>query len=727
MRRFQLKSELIRTTFFVFIFLLLIINCHAQEQTLSTLKQQLLKNNPNKNIELITNFADRNIKKDTLLFKESTNLLKSVKSPNSMSYYYNLYAEFSIEYDRYSEAQLHLSKAEEYLHDKTDHRILSLINKNYGAIQYCKDDYEKAIEHFKKALDYAKLTKDEELISDLYAKMSITYMGSSDYDKARIYTKAALKIRQILNNSEKLIQSYTTLGNIYFKTSDFTNALEQHFTALRIAEKDNNSMWIGNCYNNIGAVYNSLNEIEKSLEYYLKGIEKKEVTERGSIELAYSYNNLALIYKKMKNYDQSLVYHFKSLDIKERKHDTYGIGTSCNNIGNLYISTKEYQKAKDYINRGLQSFKKINNKSGIASSYVNLALVSYMEKNFDKALDYAFKANELALETKNKQYAMVSYGSIVKIYEAKNDYKNAYSYFQKYFSYKDSIYNVETSNQINEIQTKYETEKKDKENLLLRKDKQINELKYLKSQYWRRFLIVLLILSIAIIFLIFRSYYYQRKANLLIQQEKDKTDQLMLNILPFEIAKELKETGKTVPQHFENVTVMFSDLVNFTQIASNLKPEKVISELNDLFTEFDTIAERNSCERIKTIGDAYLAVSGMPEANENHAINCLRTAIEMMKFIEFRNQNSSIQWAIRIGIHTGSVVGGIVGVKKYIYDIFGDAINMSSRIENHCLPMEINISETTYELVKDYYQFKESNSVSIKGKGEMTIYSLSLI
>lgn len=726
MRKYHCGLATSRATILVIVLLLSFLNLYAQNQSINSLKQKLLKSNPNKQIAVILDFAENNIKSDTLLFIESASILKSMKMPNSMAYYHHLYAEYNIEYDRYNEATKHLIQAEKAIQDHSDYRILSLINKNYGTVQYSNDNYEKAIDYFKKSLDYAKLTKEEELVSDLYAKMSITYMGSSDYDKARIYTKAALKIRQILNNPEKLIQSYTTLGNIYFKTSDFKNALEQHFTALRIAEKENNSMWIGNCYNNIGAVYNSLNEIEKSLEYYLKGIEKKEVTEKGSIELAYSYNNLALIYKKMKNYNQSLNFHFKSLDIKEKKHDTYGIGTSCNNIGNLYIATKDYKKAKEYINRGLQSFQKINNKSGIASSYVNLALVNYMEKNFDKALDFAFKANELALETKNKQYAMVSFGSIVRIYEAKNDYKNAYIYFQKYFSYKDSIYNLETSNQINEIQTKYETEKKDKENLLLRKDKQINELKYLKSQYWRRFLIALLALCVVIIFLIFRFYYNQRKVNLIIQQEKEKTDQLMLNILPYEIAKELKETGKAVPQHFENVTVMFSDLVNFTQIASNLKPEKVISELNDLFTEFDSITERHSCERIKTIGDAYLAVSGMPEANEDHAINCLKAAIDMIRFIEFRNQNSPIQWAIRIGIHTGSVVGGIVGVKKYIYDIFGDAINLSSRIENHCLPMEINISETTYELVKDYYQFRESNSVSIKGKGEITIYSLSL-
>jgi class 3 adenylate cyclase len=141
-----------------------------------------------------------------------------------------------------------------------------------------------------------------------------------------------------------------------------------------------------------------------------------------------------------------------------------------------------------------------------------------------------------------------------------------------------------------------------------------------------------------------------------------------------------------------------------------------------MFTAFDNIMEKNQCERIKTIGDAYLAVCGMPEANENHARNIVQSAIEMIAYLRERNARSKVQWRVRIGINSGPVVGGIVGVKKYIYDIFGDAVNIADRMESHSKPMRINVSEYTYDLVKDQFDFVEREAITVKGKGEMRMY-----
>ncbi len=206
--------------------------------------------------------------------------------------------------------------------------------------------------------------------------------------------------------------------------------------------------------------------------------------------------------------------------------------------------------------------------------------------------------------------------------------------------------------------------------------------------------------------------------------EKEKTEELLLNTLPLKVVNELKENGKSEPVSFDDVTVYFSDIVGFTSISSQLEPKVLIGELNEIFTGFDDIMERNGCERIKTIGDAYLAVSGMPERNNQHAENMVNAAVGIRKFLEERNNSSQIQWQVRIGIHSGKVVGGIVGVKKYIYDVFGDTINTTSRMESNSEPMRINVSDTTYNLLKDKFSFTPREPMEIKGKGEMKMYFL---
>lgn len=209
-----------------------------------------------------------------------------------------------------------------------------------------------------------------------------------------------------------------------------------------------------------------------------------------------------------------------------------------------------------------------------------------------------------------------------------------------------------------------------------------------------------------------------------IEQEQERSEKLLLNILPAKVARELKESGYTTPERFDSVTVFFSDLVDFTAKASRLPPDVLIGELNELFSAFDEIIERYDCERIKTIGDAYLCVCGMSENHPVHTRQMVRAAIDILRYLEDRNRRHPIQWTVRIGIHTGSLVGGVVGVKKYIYDIFGDTVNTASRMENHSAPMKVNLSEESYRLVSDDFVFTEREPEFVKGKGMTRMYFL---
>ncbi|MCD4796081.1 MAG: response regulator [Candidatus Cloacimonetes bacterium] len=202
------------------------------------------------------------------------------------------------------------------------------------------------------------------------------------------------------------------------------------------------------------------------------------------------------------------------------------------------------------------------------------------------------------------------------------------------------------------------------------------------------------------------------------------SDSLLLNTLPADVAEDLKKNGKSIPKEFKDVTVFVSDFVHFTDISLKMQPIKIIDELNEMYTVFDNIMEKHKCERIKTIGDAYLAVCGMPNSDTDHATKIINAAIEIRDYIEERSKNAEIKWQIRIGIHTGSVVGGIVGIKKYIYDIFGDTVNTAFRVEAASKPMRINVSDDTCSLLKDKYDFIERPPENIKGKGMMTMHFL---
>ena len=216
--------------------------------------------------------------------------------------------------------------------------------------------------------------------------------------------------------------------------------------------------------------------------------------------------------------------------------------------------------------------------------------------------------------------------------------------------------------------------------------------------------------------------------NEIIENEQEKSQRLLKNIFPTKVIEDLKHHGKTEPQLYDNVSILFLDIVGFTKLSSQIQPADLINELNEIFTKFDDIVKTYSCERIKTIGDCYMAVCGVPDANEKHARLLMSSAIEFVSYMKERNQNLKAgQHAleIRVGMNSGSVIGGVVGTRKYIYDIFGDAVNVASRMENNSEEMRIAISERTYPLLKDFYEFDDKGIVNVKGIGDMKIYYLS--
>ena len=209
-----------------------------------------------------------------------------------------------------------------------------------------------------------------------------------------------------------------------------------------------------------------------------------------------------------------------------------------------------------------------------------------------------------------------------------------------------------------------------------------------------------------------------------LQREKDRVERLLLNIMPKSVYEEMKDYGTVTPQLFENASILMLDFAGHTDMAISRDPAALITELNDIFTVFDRISELFGAERIRTVGDAYMAVSGLPESNPEHAQNCARVALRMLRYIERRNSAHSEDWYCRIGIHSGPVIGSLVGVQKYVYDIFGPGVNMAARMESLSEPMKITISESTYALLKDDFACTERGEFDVKGFGKNTLYFL---
>ncbi len=207
-----------------------------------------------------------------------------------------------------------------------------------------------------------------------------------------------------------------------------------------------------------------------------------------------------------------------------------------------------------------------------------------------------------------------------------------------------------------------------------------------------------------------------------LKSEKEESERLLSNILPKSVADELKQKGFTTPKRFSNATILFTDFKEFTQASSTISPQVLVGELNDIFMAFDFIIEKNGLEKIKTIGDSYMAASGLPKRSKNHAVHVVRAGFEMLSYLETRKQHIGIRWEMRVGIHSGPVVAGVVGAKKFTYDIWGDTVNLASRMESNSFVGRINISKKTEKLINDFYKCDYRGKLAVKGKGNTDMY-----
>jgi adenylate cyclase len=358
-----------------------------------------------------------------------------------------------------------------------------------------------------------------------------------------------------------------------------------------------------------------------------------------------------------------------------------------------------------YVELALQLEKEHGNPKGIMTQFANRARIARDRGRFRMALTYLDSAHALALSMQSRE--ILSSVSILRAecFQGLGMLDSAVHYMQEHVAQRDTLINTEMVRAVADVQEKYESEKKARQILGLQAENLQAEV---EKEQVKRTRNIFLFSGIGILFMagmLWSRLRFVHRSRAAIQKEKDRSEELLLNILPEEVAEELKEKGEAEARLIDQVTVLFTDFKGFTAMSEKVTPKQLVKDLHECFSAFDRICVKHGLEKIKTIGDAYMAAGGLPTPNTTHATDVIRAALEMRDFIaegKARKVAAGLPYfEIRIGIHTGPVVAGIVGVKKFSYDIWGDTVNTASRMESSGEVGKVNISGATYLLVKN--------------------------
>ena len=627
--------------------------------------------------------------------------------------------------------------------------IATMYNSIAVNYQY-KSAYDTAQEYFDKSLKVSEEIGYKKGIATCLGNKGYCYTLSGDLTKALEYDLKALKIWEEISDKPGLASNLGNIGSLYLNKGDYANALDYSFKALKINEELGSKNGIATNYGSIGSIYTLQKDYAKALEYYYKALAiNKELGKKNAV--AGNYANIGSVYSYKEENVKALEYFFQALKLYEEIGAKTNISIMLGNIGEIYQQEHNYTQSIAFLSKALKIARETGNKNAeaeelgtIGECYMRMVtdtgksdgvIVSTDIYSAPYIPDTLIPKGRSAILCKSKEYitAAIKLENEVGNLEVKSqlfhrlslsdsllgDYKGALDAYQKYTILRDSIFNGETRIKITNLETKRELELKDKQI-------QINKLAVEKKRNERVLFIAGIVLLLLVIVFILRNYQAQRESNILLSKEKKRSEDLLLNILPAEVADELKEKGTAAARYFDDVTVLFTDFVNFTEAGERMNPQQLIDELDTCFKAFDEIINSYNVEKIKTIGDAYLAVGGLPTADPKHAENIVRTAIQIQRFMaERREKLGDKTFEVRIGIHSGSVVAGIVGVKKFQYDIWGDTVNTAARLQQNSEPGKINISETTYELIKDKFPCLYRGEIDAKNKGVMKMYFVS--
>jgi class 3 adenylate cyclase len=544
--------------------------------------------------------------------------------------------------------------------------------------------------------------------------IGLYYFDKSDYLNAADYFQRAYDEFQKLHDQDGIANIANNLGSVSYNTGNYAKALQYYTQALELALKSGDVERIATAKMNIGLSYMEKPATHKDAIAYLKDALAMAITDSNQYIISLCNVNLGEVYMFQKN-DALALHHFEMAKKAAESDNSTTLPYILNKMGDVMVLTKDYTAAKQWYEDAYAKAEKNGNKLDMVNSANGLAAVYKHQQQYDIALDYLQKASTMAAEINVKKELKNSYKGLAEMYNQKSDYRNAYQYQLKYSNIADEL----NLNQSDSIQRRFEVGLKEKEIKL-------NEEEIRRQKLVRNALILGFVLVSALIFILYRDYRTKIKTNKLLDQRKAEIESLLLNILPYEVAVELQNTGQATPRFYDNASVLFTDFVSFSKIAETLSPQQVVEELNEFFIAMDNIIEKYQLEKIKTIGDSYMCAGGVPTVNQTHPIAIVKAGIEILEYLHHKNvhrENTGLpKWELRIGIHSGPLVAGVVGKKKYAYDIWGSTVNIASRMESNGQPGLLNISAALYEQIKDRFECTYRGKIYAKNVGEIDMY-----
>ena len=612
----------------------------------------------------------------------------------------------------YAESQLALAK--QYGRQK---QISSAYN-SIGATYHIQGNLESAIDYYQKSLEM-----------DIKRSKQSPGDGNAVAGIASSYTNIAVLHQQ--------------LGNIPLTIENLEAALHLLDSLEKTGAEVN--IKIANVQNNIGMANDSQRNTNESLNWYRKALIRYE-KEEPSASMANALSNIGNAHSRLANEDgvtkiarDSLIeeaarYQMNSLEIRKKMDDRRGQANALNNLGastqlkGSWASDPEvkmayYLEAEEYYREAASMAEAAQDNTELANILGNLAENLLRQKRNGEAMEIAKKALEMAQKMGHAESMMRASEKLYMAYKQLGRPLDALEMYEQFSSLADSVRNEENTRQLMRQQYAHEYSEREAELVFEQRKKDAVAQEALRRKNLQRNAFVG---GFALTLLLALVFFTQRNR---IGKEKKRSEELLLNILPEEVAEELKAKGEAEAQLIDQVTVLFTDFKGFTQMSEQVTPKQLVKDLHECFSAFDHICQKYGIEKIKTIGDAYMAAGGLPTPSNDHAEKVIRAGLEMRDFVEEGKQrkiaNNLPFFGIRIGIHTGPVVAGIVGVKKFSYDIWGDTVNTASRMESSGEVGKVNLSESTYVLVKDEFSFEERGEIEAKGKGKMRMYFVS--
>lgn len=596
------------------------------------------------------------------------------------------------------------------------------IYRMYGIVHEAQGNPSRSLEYFTLSHDASVKNGDSVGLSKALNSLGIShqyYLGN--YQKAIDYYLRAIAINKALGRTAGLGNNYYNLSGSYYSLGNTVLAIEYQLEALKQFERTRDTVGIQDAYNTIGNTYSLQNDFEKAMEYFNKSLELSQHTHDRVSEALVRINigNLKLAQGLFPEAGEQLG---EGVRILEQIGNNNYLDHGYLNLGKYYLKTGNPQQAKIELEKAVRLAGEDQDDAALASALAGLGAVAYEAGNYRQSLAYLKEGIPHARKLDNKEALSDIYEHMYKVYAALGDLRNELDSYRNYIGYRDSLFDMQSIRATTRQEMEFQFSRKQLEDsLAFAHQQELNELAIRRGRSQRNFALIGMLVLVLSTGLIYRQYRFTRKA-------RKRSDELLLNILPAEVAQELKTNGKAEARNYEMVSILFTDFQGFTQQASLLPANELLREINQCFEAFDRIMERYGIEKIKTIGDSYMAAGGLPVPSPQSCKNTIRAALEMQEFITQRalreQAGGRIPFSMRLGIHTGPVVAGIVGVKKFQYDLWGDTVNTASRLESYGEVGRVNISQTSYELVRDDpdFIFEPRGKIQVKGKGNLDMY-----